>query len=231
MRARHPARVPSSEIPRSPPRLFTIAVAGHRHLTPSEAAWLDANAVALLGDIAAHVGAAMPAAPIRVVSALAAGADQKLAAATAARPATALQVLLPFARHAYRAWLTQGMEPAAHAATLDQFDRLCASADAVVELDSAAPPAGDRAWAEARYVALGGALVARADLLLALWRGDPARGPGGTAEVVALAVARGVPVIRLDPRDPAHGTGAAAMDAVRLAVARYRVGQVAAGGA
>jgi hypothetical protein len=36
--------------------------------------------------------------------------------------------------------------------------------------------------------------VDRSDVLLAVWDGQPARGPGGTGDVVAYARARGTPV-------------------------------------
>ncbi len=37
-------------------------------------------------------------------------------------------------------------------------------------------------------------MLDRADELWAVWDGEPARGPGGTADVVAHARGRGVPV-------------------------------------
>lgn len=43
------------------------------------------------------------------------------------------------------------------------------------------------------------AIVERADVLIAVWNRAKANGPGGTAEVVALAQGIGIPVIRIDP--------------------------------
>jgi hypothetical protein len=42
-------------------------------------------------------------------------------------------------------------------------------------------------------------MVGRADELWAVWDGQPARGHGGTADVVAYARHRGVPVRRVWP--------------------------------
>lgn len=52
----------------------------------------------------------------------------------------------------------------------------------------------------------GGVLVAvlpasESDVLLAVWDGLPGRGPGGTADVVAYARSKGVPVTILWPED------------------------------
>jgi hypothetical protein len=57
---------------------------------------------------------------------------------------------------------------------------------------------GDHAHAEvARWV------VRHADLLLAWWDGLPSRGAGGTADTIERALARGVPVVWLQPGGPA----------------------------
>ena len=47
------------------------------------------------------------------------------------------------------------------------------------------------------------AMLARADHLFAVWDGKPARGYGGTADVVAEARQRGVPVTAIWPEAPA----------------------------
>lgn len=50
------------------------------------------------------------------------------------------------------------------------------------------------------HMAAGRLLVERSDRLLAVWDGLPARGPGGTADVVAYARVRDRPVTVLWPR-------------------------------
>jgi hypothetical protein len=47
---------------------------------------------------------------------------------------------------------------------------------------------------EEAHMAAGQALVDRSELVLAVWDGAPARGFGGTADIVAYAHQRGVPV-------------------------------------
>ena len=37
------------------------------------------------------------------------------------------------------------------------------------------------------------------DIVLAVWKGKPAKGKGGTADVVAYAIRRRVPLIHIDP--------------------------------
>ena len=56
--------------------------------------------------------------------------------------------------------------------------------------------AGERSDA---YLQAGRAVVRHADILLAVWDGEPARGVGGTAEVVAEALNRGAPVVWIKP--------------------------------
>jgi hypothetical protein len=52
---------------------------------------------------------------------------------------------------------------------------------------------------EDAYLAAGRRVVDLSDILLAVWDGKSARGKGGTADIVAYAKQRGVPLIRLDP--------------------------------
>src|SRR5260221_12639223 len=67
----------------------------------------------------------------------------------------------------------------------------CASA--VVELD------GRRSEESDAYLAAGKLIVELCDVLVAVWDGEPAAGKGGTADVVAVALASGRPVIWLNP--------------------------------
>jgi hypothetical protein len=64
---------------------------------------------------------------------------------------------------------------------------LRAQADEVIELPYDSP-------CEKAYWAAGQHVVELADILLAVWDGEDAGGLGGTADVVAYARARGVPV-------------------------------------
>ena len=52
------------------------------------------------------------------------------------------------------------------------------------------------------YEAAGFVMLANIDLLIAIWDGEDAAGVGGTAQIVSRAIADGIPVIRLDPKNP-----------------------------
>jgi len=75
------------------------------------------------------------------------------------------------------------------------FDVLVARASAVETL-------AYRASSDEAYAAAGRRLVDHSDVLMAVWDGCPARGPGGTGDVVAYARACGTPVEVLWP----HGS-------------------------
>lgn len=122
-----------------------------------------------------------------LVSALAGGADQ-LAAQAALDLGYALNAILPFERDDYRATLEENGD-------LADFDALLNRSEHVLELP------GERDDPLEAYVMVGRATVANCDLLIAIWDGMKARGPGGTGDVVETAVQRGTPVIHIPP-DP-----------------------------
>ncbi|MBB2946663.1 hypothetical protein FB565_006431 [Actinoplanes lutulentus] len=111
------------------------------------------------------------------VSSLADGADQLFAEHVLAAGGV-LEAVLPCAGYA------GSLASDGSRARLDAFVRAAAS---VVTLPFDRP--GDEA-----YLAAGKALVDRCDHLFAVWDGLPARGLGGTADVVAYARSRGRPV-------------------------------------
>ncbi len=117
------------------------------------------------------------------VSALADGTDQ-IAAEAALELGFVLQAVLPFERDDYRKDFNGGD------AAL-RFDALIAKAEYVLELP------GSRAHEPESYMMAGRATVAHCDVLIAVWDGLRARGRGGTAEVVELAIKRGTPVVHL----------------------------------
>ncbi|HEY8571560.1 DUF4231 domain-containing protein [Phenylobacterium sp.] len=123
-------------------------------------------------------------APLRlaVVCALADGADQLVAEAGLAA-GFELHAVLPFDRDLTRRDLVE--------AGSDGFGRLLARATRTLELP------GTLADKEAAYAMAGRAIVAHSTVLIAVWDGLAARGPGGTAEVVAGALAAGTPVVHV----------------------------------
>ena len=152
--------------------MIRIGITGHRNLTPEVG-----DAVA--GLIDAHVkpyGCDMVG-----LSCLADGADSLFAAAVVDAGAP-LEVVIPARR--YREGL-----PAAHHRL---YDRLLSQAVIVHELPhvESTPTA---------HLEAGRMLVERCDRLIAVWDGEPARGPGGTADIVAYARSLHRPVSVLWP--------------------------------
>ena len=185
----------------APPQLpfaLTVGVTGHRLgglADARRAAIGDEIALALeavereaLAVFSREAGLFAPVPPVlTLVSPLAEGADQMAAEAGLAR-GWRLQTVLPFDRATYA---RDFPEPEAMA----RFTSLLERSDCVLELPG---DADDDAEA---YMAAGRATIAHCDVLIAVWDGRPPRGRGGTAEVVHLAVAQGMPVIHI----PADG--------------------------
>lgn len=164
---------------------MSIGVTGHRldrvsrkhleHLTPE------------VRRLLARLAGRSPApARLWLASALADGSDQHLAA-LALEAGWSLHAVLPFEAGVCERDLAA---PAAR----QRFRHLLARAAHVTEL------AGPRDRPAQAYRQLGDAVIQGSDLLMAVWDGEPARGPGGTGEVVGEALRRHVPVIHLDPR-------------------------------
>jgi hypothetical protein len=115
------------------------------------------------------------------LSALADGADQ-IFARVVLDAGGQLEVIIPAAQ--YR----DGLPEAVHA----EYDALLSAAFQVDRL----------AYVESTsesHMAASKAMLARADRLYAVWDGKPARGYGGTADVVAEAKKRGIPVTVIWP--------------------------------
>lgn len=125
---------------------------------------------------------------LAVVSSLAEGSDRIVAEAGLAA-GFELDVILPFDRAEY------AKDFHTHAARA-KFEHLLARASWVSVLPGVA---GERPPA---YEAAGLLMLAKSDLLIAIWDGERAAGIGGTARIVARAIADGIPVIRIDPANP-----------------------------
>jgi hypothetical protein len=168
-----------------PHRTLTVGVTGHRPERLGEAN------VPALREAVAMVFSAIEAAAgeepftIRLVSALAEGADSIAADEALARNWT-LDVVLPFLSADYAADFDIGDVQDAHVQRL-------ARASAVFELP------GERNCEDIAYERAGRVVLAQSDLLVALWDNGPVRGRGGAAQIVAEAVLHGVPVIQIDP--------------------------------
>lgn len=171
-----------------------VAVTGHRTAGLREANpdLLKTRLDEVLEGIVSAVPHTLEARPL-LLSGLAEGAD-RLVALRALAHNFALGAVLPFPAHRYEADFEDE-------ASIQAFRDLLRRA---AQVDVVALSQNDRTAArrESAYVALGFQLASRADVLIALWDGEPARGGGGTAEVVAAATERHVPVVWIDAADP-----------------------------
>lgn len=177
---------PGSQISVSPPRgVIRIAATGHRpnRLPPDWRPLRDQCRAAILAIVAAAHAAARNRLPLRVISAMAEGADRIIADAGLALGAEML-CLLPFCATEYE-------KDFATAGSRAEFRALIARAAGVTELP------GVRADADAAYEAVGRAVIADSDIVIAIWDGGAAAGRGGTAQIVAEALARRMPVVHI----------------------------------
>ena len=155
-----------------------IAISGHRRLPRPTAELVDR---AIRGTLAA----AGPG--VTGISCLADGADL-IFARTVAELGGCLEVIVPGGQ--YRDVLPADSRP--------EYDRLLAKAAAVRKLPFAEPTSES-------YMAASKLMIDTADELYAVWDGRPARGYGGTADVVAYAHARGKPVRVIWPAGAKRG--------------------------
>lgn len=118
--------------------------------------------------------------PLVGVTSLAVGADQLLAQLILERGGT-IHAVLPFAdiERSFAPEDVSAYRQLARQATIEVLDTPGTDEDA--------------------YLAAGQRVVEMSNLILAVWNGKPAKGKGGTADVVAYARRRGVPLIHIDP--------------------------------
>jgi hypothetical protein len=151
-----------------------VGITGHQHLENEKAwTWVEKGMRSVLEEFSEELTG---------ISSLAVGADQ-LFARIVLEIGGSLHVVIPFLGYerafdndedlqAYRSYLGR----AEHVETLG--------------------PPSDK---EHAYLAAGERVVQLSDCVIAVWDGMPARGLGGTADVVGLAVAKGVKVVCIDP--------------------------------
>jgi len=145
-----------------------VAITGHQR-------WPEAADAPIRAGIAAALAGA--ARPLVGATSLAAGADQ-LFARMVLEAGGALHVVVPCARYE---------EAFADEAARGEYRYLLAQAAESEQLAHAQP-------SEEAYAQAGFRVVDLCDLLIAVWDGAPARGKGGTGEVVNYARQRGKPV-------------------------------------
>jgi hypothetical protein len=158
---------------------FRIGATGHRDL-PDPAALIPAIREALDG-ITERLFGNITDYRLVVVSALAEGADRLVAKEVLARPGAELEAALPRPPDDYLADF--GTEE-----SKGEFADLFRLASVVWQ-------AAASRTREDGYQQAGHYIVDRSDAVIALWDGEPARGLGGTAAVVAYAQDQGVPLV------------------------------------
>ncbi len=147
-----------------------------------------------------HPGVFAGPARLRIISPLAEGTDQ-LVAAEAIQLGYALHVPLPCPATTYVAAF-QTAPPGSGEEPRTAFVRLLEQAQSVQILDDSPGATLD----PAAYAAVGRTVLRHTDVLIAVWDGAPAAGPGGTGEVVDQARAWQLPVVRIDPRRASEWT-------------------------
>jgi hypothetical protein len=149
-----------------------VGITGHQQLDDPEAwPWVA-------GVLRAEIASIAP--PLVGVTSLAVGADQLFARLVLERDGT-IHAVLPFA----------DIERSFSPDHVPAYRELVKQATVEV-LDT---PGTD----EDAYLAAGQRVVDLSDIVLAVWNGNPAKGKGGTADVVAYAIRRGVPLTQIDP--------------------------------
>jgi len=152
-------------------QVLRIGVTGHRTVPDNLALEIDA----LLSGLSAS--------PAYGVSCLAEGADRVFAEVMLGL-GNEIETILPC--HGYE-------NAAARETSRAKLDWLTARSSRVDRLPFPKP-------SESAYVAGGVVVVERCDVLVAVWDGKPARGPGGTADIVGYArsIGRDVKVISIE---------------------------------
>jgi hypothetical protein len=128
---------------------------------------------------------------LRIISALASGADQWVAE-EAINLGFELQSVLPFSREEYLKDFTVPSEA-------ESYKHLLEKATAILELDGkiGMDEYGNRKPDSQSYEAVGKGILNQTDLLIAVWDGKDAFGRGGTGQVVCEALQNGIPFIHI----------------------------------
>jgi hypothetical protein len=190
-------------------RDFTIAVTGHRpNRLPAPARDTVRRQIGGLLDELMALSKAHARRPL-LVCALAEGAD-RMAAQAALERGIAFEAVLPFPAAEYA-------KDFPDRTSQSQFRDLMAAAERVTALP------GDGSDRESAYEAAGLAMLDGADILIAIWDGQPAAGRGGTVQILERADRRGMPVLVVDAtaaEPPRLLSGGSIVQAAAEAIAR-----------
>ena len=149
-----------------------LGITGHQNLSLEISQFVTAQIKTLLVKHNELVG----------ITSLAAGADQLFAHLVLAQGGM-IEVIVPSQN--YEETFSNNDE-------LLQYNSLLLQAKTVTNLPFVEP-------SEDAYMAAGEEVVRQSDALIAIWDGQPARGKGGTSDVVQFARSNGVPVFVIWP--------------------------------
>lgn len=195
------------------PLRVRIGITGHREMSDPDAVVAAAREVLrqVREDVATLLGTTVV---FTVVSSLAEGADRLLATAALEEldGGAVLEVILPMRVEDYQADFTAP-------GSREAFDALLADADNVTVVSET----DDR---DEAYEVAGRHIADTCDVLIAAWDGQPARGRGGTGEIVGYARRHGVPVVLTWPGEAPGGLesdpgGAERVASLREAAKRF----------
>jgi len=132
-----------------------------------------------------------PVPVVRVISPLAEGADQ-IVAEEGLAAGCELYCPLPFKQEEYE-------KDFSTPESLDRFRHLLAKASFVNVLGGRGETEAER---DASYASAGREVLRQSDILLAVWDGNPAKGTGGTAQIIEEARQAGIPVVWIHSQRP-----------------------------
>lgn len=172
------------------PLTLRIGVTGHRSLDNEQLICDSIRKV--LGRLDDRLGKEFPGSPhtFVVISPLAEGSDRLVAREVLnwkkaeGRLSPVLEAILPMPEDLY---IKDFKAPG----SVEEYSRLKAHAITTIKLDYQ----GDRHKA---FEDAGRYIVQNSDILIAIWNGKPAAGPGGTADVIEYAEKIGRPAIVID---------------------------------
>jgi hypothetical protein len=175
--------------------ILSVGITGHRSIAaePTVASAVEAAITTVLRTLEKRSRISRAGKPLststpfrlKVISMLAEGADLLGMQAGIGCGAELIGVL-PFDEQSYR-------EAFAGASSRILFDNVWSKLSSIVVL-------GGFAGDDASYEQANRAILDRSDVVIAVWDGDPARGRGGTGDVVHEALERGLPVIVISPQ-------------------------------
>jgi hypothetical protein len=158
---------------------YPLGITGHRRL------WKDVRVQALIDAAIQEIQICAEGKPLVGFSALAEGADRWVVQRLITFPNASFTAVLPMPAELYRADFSNSQSQ-------DEFKWLMHLANEVVELP---------AWPDRKisYLEASRFILGKVNVLIAVWDGHPARGIGGTGQVVAEARQLEIPVAWIRP--------------------------------